>query len=240
MKKIFSWPGLLMLLVITISACTKENQCIRGNSHTTSQTLKPAAFEGIDLRLPAHVQVVKTNEHSVVISASDNHIGLIRAYVEGDNLIIDTDNKCLKNTNINITITTPAVNYLRVAGSGDMILTDPFTAFASELKVDGSGSIRANLSGDNITATISGSGTIQLQGEVKNFNPVISGSGDVKAYSLTAQKVQARISGSGKIQTTATEQLDVTIAGSGDVFYKGHPAAINTNISGSGRLVKAD
>jgi hypothetical protein len=239
MKRVFSWPGVLLLLVIVTTSCTKENSCIRGNNDIVTETINLPVFEGIDFRLPGNVRVVKGTQPSIVIKASDNHIDIIRAEVRSGDLVIDTDNRCLRNTKIDITITTPTFNYLRVAGSGDMV-TEAFTVTDAELKVDGSGSISATLSGNEIEATISGSGDIQLAGTAENFKPVISGSGDIKAYNLPSKNVQARISGSGKIQTRLSGRLDATIAGSGDVYYKGNPTAINTSISGSGKVVKED
>ena len=237
MKKVFSWPGLLLLLVIVTTSCTKENSCIRGNSDIATESKELPAFEGIDFRLPGNVRVVKGTQPSIVIKASDNHIDIIRAEVRSGDLVIDTDNRCLRNTKIDIIVTTPTFNYLRVAGSGDMI-TDAFTVNNVAMKVDGSGSINANVMGEEVEATISGSGNIQLEGEAENFKPIISGSGDIKAYNLLSKDVQARISGSGKIQTRLSGRLIATIAGSGDVYYRGNPTGITTSISGSGKVVK--
>lgn len=240
MKSKFSWPALLLLLVIFSASCSKEYPCVRGSSQITTQSFNLSNFEGVDFRLPGAVQVVKGSSPSVTIKASDNHIGIIRAQVRGNNLVIDTDNRCLKSTKIEITVTTPSLNFLRVAGSGDLVSSDDFTADEWELRVDGSGSITANVSGDEADAHISGSGNIQAQGSANRFTPTISGSGDIKAFDLTAKEVSARISGSGNIQTKATEKLNVTISGSGNVRYKGSPTSVNTSISGSGKLIKAD
>ncbi|MGV3657981.1 MAG: head GIN domain-containing protein [Chitinophagaceae bacterium] len=239
MKFRFSWPALL-LLVITLASCSKEYPCVRGSSHLSNQSFNLSHFEGVDYRLPGKVQVVKGAQPSITIQASDNHLGIIRAQVRGNHLVIDTDNRCLKNTSIDITVTTPTLNYLRVAGSGYMVTSGDFTSDEWTLRVDGSGDITASIAGEEANAHISGSGTIQLQGAVNSFNPTISGSGDIKAYSLAAKNVEARISGSGKIQTTVTDLLKVSISGSGDVFYKGSPSSVNSTISGSGRLVKGD
>jgi len=229
-----------LLLLLATASCTKENRCVRGSSDIATETTDLTTFEGVDFRLPGVVQIVKGTEYSVTVKASDNHIGLIRTQVRGNKLVIDTDNRCLKNTKIQITVTTPELSFLRVAGSGDIFSADNFTAANWELRVDGSGSIEANTFGGEVDANISGSGDIALRGTVENFSPTISGSGSIKAFALVAEEVSARISGSGNIQTTAAEKLNVTISGSGNVRYKGSPASVNTTISGSGKLIKAD
>ena len=39
------------------------------------------------------------------------------------------------------------------------------------------------------------------------------------------------------ISNHGNRKLDVTIAGSGNVYYKGTPTSVNTIIAGSGRLI---
>jgi hypothetical protein len=53
---------------------------------------------------------------------------------------------------------------------------------------------------------------------------------------VAAKSAITNTSGSGTIKLNASETLDVTIAGSGSVFYCGTPI-IKTNISGSGRVI---
>jgi hypothetical protein len=66
----------------------------------------------------------------------------------------------------------------------------------------------------------------------------ISGSGDVKAFGFDAKKADITISGSGNVEVNVAESLEVVISGSGNILYKGSPAVINSQISGSGKLIK--
>ena len=63
----------------------------------------------------------------------------------------------------------------------------------------------------------------------------ISGSGTINLLNLSAKYVSAETSGSGKTTVRVSDNLDVRISGSGDVYYAGNPS-VHTVISGSGRV----
>jgi len=67
----------------------------------------------------------------------------------------------------------------------------------------------------------------------------LTGSGNFSGFSLSAESCQVDIAGSGNCEVTAGNTLDVSIDGSGSVFYKGSPS-IKDHISGSGRVVDSN
>ena len=72
-------------------------------------------------------------------------------------------------------------------------------------------------------AEVAGSGTIRLAGKSNEAMFEIAGSGDVLAADMVAKKVNISIAGSGDAECHATDHLKVSIAGSGEVGYKGNP-----------------
>jgi hypothetical protein len=46
------------------------------------------------------------------------------------------------------------------------------------------------------------------------------------------------ITGSGGVEITVNKDLDADISGSGTVLYKGNPARVNSDASGSGSVKK--
>ena len=92
---------------------------------------------------------------------------------------------------------------------------------------------------DEITNT--GSGNVVITGpmEAEYFDLNLMGSGSFSGFSLSAAYCQVDITGSGNCELTALSSLDVSIDGSGSVFYKGTPS-IKDHISGSGRVVDSN
>ncbi|HNN72790.1 MAG TPA: DUF2807 domain-containing protein, partial [Ferruginibacter sp.] len=128
----------------------------------------------------------------------------------------------VRNDNLKVYITMPdGIDFLNVQGSGNLRVTGNF------------------INSSSIDLLVTGSGNIDFdQGTAPKGHLVVAGSGNINAYGLQIKDNNISLNGSGNIQTTATEKLDVTIAGSGNVYYKGTPTSVNTIIAGSGRLIR--
>lgn len=91
------------------------------------------------------------------------------------------------------------------------------------------------------TVALSGSGNIWVNGIIKTRNLMVesSGSGDIHFEKIDADKMDARISGSGKIEvlTGSTGKQNIYISGSGKLESAGLNAdSVFTRTSGSGDI----
>ena len=86
-----------------------------------------------------------------------------------------------------------------------------------------------------------GSGQVNISGPMEEDYLEISlmGSCGFSGFSLSVEHCQVDITGSGNCEITAGSSLDVSIDGSGSVFYKGTPQ-IKDHISGSGRVIDSN
>ena len=87
----------------------------------------------------------------------------------------------------------------------------------------------------------SGSGDVSVNSPMKTDYLELSllGSSSFKGFSLSADYCQVDISGSGNCEISAAKGLDVSIDGSGSVYYKGTPS-IKDHISGSGLVIDSN
>jgi hypothetical protein len=124
---------------------------------------------------------------------------------------------------------------LSTSGSGRIRIN---AVKAQDLNISSSGSgnfdIRAIETG-KLKAGISGSGNLHFAGTAETLGLNISGSGEIDAADLAVKTSAVHISGSGKIATQVSDQLDVHISGAGEVIYLGEPE-VNQSISGSGKV----
>lgn len=105
------------------------------------------------------------------------------------------------------------------------------------IAISGSGNITANnIKVKNLALEISGSGDFKATGEAQTFTGSISGSGNIKAVDLKTEKANISISGSGSAKVWVTNSLKAHISGSGSVLYKGTPANVIPDISGTGSV----
>lgn len=164
--------------------------------------------------------------------------------VSGSGDISFTDTFKTKNLEVNISgsgdfsgkLDVNRLEY-KVNGSGD----GDFSGVTGDLKISisGSGDIDAsNLRLANCDIKIAGSGDVTIGGSADNLNLIQSGSGDIDAYQLKAVNVTVKLSGSGDVECYVIEKLNAVTNGSGDVYYRGDPSAVNANSNGSGEIYK--
>jgi hypothetical protein len=91
---------------------------------------------------------------------------------------------------------------------------------------------------DDLSVDVSGHGSISAKGKARAVKLDISGDGDVDLSGLAAQSAEADISGSGRASIAPTDAADVSISGSGEVDLLTHPPKLNSDVSGSGRVIE--
>src|SRR5690606_29151825 len=108
-----------------------------------------------------------------------------------------------------------------------------------EIVVAGSGSltVESHVS-DRLTVKILGSGKATLEGYAHRLDTVVQGSGRIDAHRFEADVAHVRIEGSGSTSVCAFDELDVKIAGSGNVTYYCSPPQVRKSIAGSGAIVQ--
>ena len=106
------------------------------------------------------------------------------------------------------------------------------------VKLSGSGDIRVMIDSKTLKANLSGSGNLDLKGSSSETDIRISGSGNIDARELNSFSSAVAISGSGTSTIDVKNDLNVTITGSGNVYYVEEPGKISSKIIGSGAISK--
>ena len=212
-------------------------------STTVSKTLNVSSFTGVTLANSYNVYIEQGSKQKVRAEGPEEVIDNISTEVKDGVWSIKSKTKKKYDRNwetgrgkVSIYITVPKLNYVAVAGSGNMKIkkfnTDDFKA-----SIAGSGNITADITGDDITTKIAGSGNININGKGSSLTASIAGSGNVRGTDLVVKNVTAKISGSGSVKVHATSSIDASISGSGSVHYKGNPK-ISKKAVGSGTVRK--
>lgn len=243
-----------------VSVCCEDiwNRCVDGNGDRIIDNRDLTAFERIEVNGDFDVRIDTADYSSVAVETDENLIDLIVTHVSGNKLIIETrDGICIRPAHpVEITITTSTLNEVTLNGSGFVycsgvnsenfsvnlagsgeIECDNVTAIATEIELEGSGLIDCNLITQGLQTQLEGSGEIKLHGDCISADHKIIGSGKINAALVNSDECVAYISGSGIIDVDVNNTLDVTIIGSGRVYYTGNPI-IQEYISGSGDVIE--
>lgn len=227
-----------MLVVSALASCNFET--IKGSGVLKTETRTISSAEKIKTLGSFDVEIIPGAETSLRIEGDDNlvkHIitekkdGYLVVKME-DNINYSTENK------LTVYITTPHLEAVSLAGSGNVITKGKFTG-SDKLKVSlaGSGDADLEVNTPTIEASIAGSGDIKMAGETKDITIKIAGSGNFKGEELKAENAEAHIAGSGDVKIFADAKLDAHIAGSGTVYYQGN-ATVTQKVAGSGEVKK--
>jgi len=211
----------ILALTLLLSGCFPfrilGDNAVRGSGRSGTETRQLASFDRIDLNGSGDVEIIFGDEESIVVEADDNLLSYIETNVSGGELSIGFKPLTAISTRspMRFTITMKSLEGVEIDGSGSVVVAE--NAFDTlDLRIDGSGDLRAAGTANRVQVEINGSGTVEcMQLQASNVSVTLRGSGDVDVY--------------------ASEILDVEIPGSGTVNYKGSPV-VDTNIRGSGSV----
>jgi hypothetical protein len=192
---------------------------INGSGIIITEARQLAAFDSIDMRAVGDVEITLGGIQSVDIETDDNIIDHIITTVSNGELIITSDDNYDSVHGVIITVTMTDVDDLELSGVGSIEGQNDFTV-------------------DDLTLELDGVGSITVSGTVQILTAELEGVGSIDAEALTAAIATVDISGVGDCYVTATDELNATISGNGDVYYAGDPPVVNSNITGNGSLIQ--
>jgi len=184
----------------------------KGTSGGAERRLAWTGGDTIDIALPATVHFRGGAGDEVVVRGTPDVI----AHIEVHDGRITLD--CRGDVSRAIAIELPgrAFRAVRISGSAKVTLD--------------------NLSQPELALTISGSGSMRAQGSVDQITATISGSGDTRLGDVALKRLTAKISGSGSIEAAPKEDADIHISGSGNVKLLSRPVRLTSKVAGSGRI----
>ena len=210
-----------------------------GSGRVSTESRAVADFSRIALRGSMTLVVNQGDKTSVTVRADDNLLPLLETVVDGSRLEIGwkKGESVRHKNNVTVTVVTPRLTALAVAGSGDVEL-GAFSTPNLKLSLAGSGNAQlAGLKTGELGVSVSGSGDVRGNGQAGKLTISIAGSGGVRLNDMQSDEVKVRIAGSGDVAVHANKTLSVSIAGSGDVVYSGD-ATVSRSVAGSGSITK--
>ncbi len=223
--------------LLAISGCNHFG-CISGSGHQISQNRTTEPFSKIETSGSMKIVLKQDSNQMVRIVADDNIQKDIRTSVHGSTLKIDMDgNFC--NTGP-ITVYLNAKNFEGVDASGAVEIENTGKLNVKDFSLDLSGSSKVNLdlTAANVSTQSSGSSEIYLKGQASSHHIDLSGSGSIEALDFVVGKCDIESSGASKSRVNVLNSLDVHSSGSSDVEYRGNPAHVSNDDSGSSSIKK--
>lgn len=241
MKIIFTiLPAVFFAFFLNSCDDNSDKETVHGSGNLISEQREMSGFDRIMLAGTGNLRLNQTDSEGCTITTDDNIMPLMITKVENGVLIIKPED----DTSIDPTLLDVYVNFIdltnvEVAGSGNIYTESTLTLNEIAFVITGSGNVSVtDLEAEKTIGHIIGSGNMKFYGNSTIVEAIIDGSGNVDMIELMAEEALARINGSGNIYVYSTRKLDAIIMGSGNIYYKGDPPDLNTQVIGSGSVIK--
>lgn len=208
----------------------------------TTQDRHLSGFRAIDLAGSFDVYITQGSTESVKVEAPANVIDRIITEVQDGVLKIHSkkdsnwNNWGFGNRKMVIYVTAKDLNGVSVTGSGDIFFKEGISTNSLKLSVTGSGDMVGKINVKKLESRISGSGDMSLSGRADESSVSVVGSGDFKARDLVTVNTAVRVAGSGDATVNASNKVDASVSGSGDIHYTGGAKNISSSKAGSGDI----
>jgi hypothetical protein len=217
-------PMRLVLLVLAlpltaiapVTAATVSTGCIEGSGRTLTEKRAPGSFRAVEINGVFDVQIQLGQEGKLEVSGDDNIVPRIQTAVRGDVLTIRADQSICPKLTLEVRLAAPDIGRLTVEGTNEVRLS--------------------GVNNQKLALEIGGSSNLRAEGRTGQLKLDLPGSSKVEAADLHSQSASIRISGVGEAEVHATQALEVTISGVGNVVYAGKPAKVTQNITGVGEI----
>jgi len=254
MQKLF----LVIILVLLVSCEDFFDLEILGNGRMQSTEVSLQSFDKIELSDNFVVEIYQADKESLWLEADENLINYISYEVDNDVLTFEVkDNKVLVPQNqILIKLYVVYIESIDISGTGQVsvygLKTDKLNVIMSsgtvleadsidvgEFYYESNGSTNASIDGmlSSVVLRQVGSGEIDISGFGEYISISQEGSGLVNAINFVVQNADVNLIGSGLIYCNSESTLNVTVEGTGRVFYKGNPT-ITKNLTDPSCLIQ--
>jgi hypothetical protein len=182
---------------------------------TTREIAWPGG-DSIEFDVPADVQYTQAPGPAKLVITGPKDVLDHLALDQG--ALHDPDDEDFGDTRLTVVMTAPDVRHFHISGDNKLDI--------------------AGYDQDNLSVDVSGHGEVSAKGKTQAVSVDISGDGDIDMSGLASKSARAQISGSGRASMAPTDEADVSISGSGEIDLLTHPAKLNSDVSGSGRVVE--
>jgi hypothetical protein len=218
MKK-FVIAIVLLGFLIASSACRHLGKGgVQGSGVRKTETRDLAPFKSIQTAGSYDVSITCQQAQRFEIEGDDNILPLIKTEVRDGVLHIHTDSGYNATKAVVVRVAVPDLERFSSAG-------------ADNVQID-------KLKNDKLTLSSSGAAKMKASGATKSVDITSNGAGLIDTVTLLAERGKVTVAGAGNVEVFASQQLDVSVSGIGNVTYYGNPPVVNKSVSGIGSVNK--
>jgi hypothetical protein len=191
---------------------------MQGSGVAVSRSREVPSFRRVDMGGALHVTIKVGGTTSVIVTAEDNLIDLVRTEVADGTLQIGIEQGGIDfrpTLECRVAITVPALDGIIVAGSGQVDIR--------------------GLAAGQFAVSVAGRGGVHATGRAAELHVSVKGRGGAHLYDLAVEEAAVKVAGTGMVQVAPRNHLRAEVSGGGQVRFRGAPAT-STDVRGSGSI----
>jgi hypothetical protein len=218
--------GLLLMVTCAglLSSCDDGGDDRRARGPTRSETRDVTAFDAIDMRGAARLEITVGQPESLVLEGRSASIQRVETSVRHNTLYIESKPRdwfmSSNRRRITVKISVPRLESLQVEGGNDVRLT--------------------GFDGGDSSIQASGAAHISAEGRLAELTVRMAGAGHGDFSRLVADQAKVTVEGVGSVIVHPKDTLDATMNGVGAILYTGSPREVNTRMNGLGTIARKD
>ena len=239
----FAYISSVILLIILLSGCSKaKNDCMKSTGEIVMEDRPVQPFSQIETHNNVNIILTQGSENSITIEAGANLIDKVTTVIQGDSLVIRNENKCnwvrSYKYDINAYITVKDLRRIDHKGYGKISTTNTLTPVSLIISILGNGDVELNINTPYCHTDLHSSADLILSGYASTNGIWSSGNNWIRCADLVTDTtfIESRTSGDSFINATA--KFQAVLKGSGNITYSGNPSDVQTEIIGTGEIIK--
>ncbi|MFM7054450.1 MAG: GIN domain-containing protein [Bacteroidota bacterium] len=235
-----------MIAAIVLNSCGKDPfcNCFESTGSNTSETRAVESFSTIEVFNNVNVNWHQSVDYKLVVTCGSNLLDGIQTDVEAGVLKIRNGNRCNwmrdPGNTFWVDVYSPAPSSIICRTVGDIICKDTIrnSVFLAE-SWDGTGTIKLILDVSEAYLKIhTGPVDIIAKGTTDYCYLYNTGNGYIRAEELQTRDAFVMSRSTGDCYVNSNTTLQVKIDYQGDIYYSGQPSSIQSQITGTGRLIR--
>jgi len=234
---------LALLVCVSVSSCHFDINIgqVHGDGNVVTETrLENERFSELKTSSGLDVYLEEGASTKVIVEADSNLQSVITTRIEGDRLIIGTEDgqNIGRSKAKKVYVTYTALNKIKASSGSDVSFKNILKSEDLELDASSGAHVEVEVFSKSLYAEASSGADIRVSGKASNLNADASSGADIDAKDLYVATCTAEASSGADVTVNVKDALEASASSGGDINYYGSPAAVTNNSSRSGDLEK--
>lgn len=206
---------------------------LAGSGRLASRTLDLSGVSSVTVGASFQVRLMVGQPARATVWMDDNLTDRVEASVVGDELRLDLKpGESVRNASLSAQLMVGRLERLAAGGASRVELAAPVSSPALHLTVAGASAVSGPITAGQLWADVSGASTLALSGRVQDLQLSATGTGRMPLSQLTAQRLDADLSGVSRASVTVSDRLAARTSGVSVLEYRGSPAFTRAQATG--------